>query len=570
MESYRGQEEFEEHLLKEVKSFVGKNFTKANSRHKDELEDIFDKIFFRTLKTHRLLVEISNITGIKGETIEIIARSILRFAYREHDNDVKRIGNQNIRLRSWLRQAQQKPSTHDTHLDKEIECELKTPIKNVSKQRKTPKNKKREKKLVKEIVLPTKVDQLSIQKNSGAQSTTSRDILFYDIPSRYSEEEVVNAIKQLGEVHRIRIKKHYKYQSVRADISLLEDYENSFLKGAWKEKVLIGSNEKNKKIIDIRWFKGDRTVKDIKEKCKWKAYKTVFLAYFKNEDQSNSAITLDGGITDQAWIIHGKRQDGVPKKSSKEDLPKALISTVPNNKKEEQMTTIIMPTTIKDITTEEVVDTVNKYRKNLLNEKQVKMISPPLKDYTSMDNVVRIIEEYREEIMVEHGKVAFNNTIMIESSKEDSAAENIRVGDTKNNNKAKGALTKNVVNDKKDKSVCTKHGEKIVTPVELHEYTKVNADCTKRLPKKSEYPFTLSNRNPFDIGKGSDFTSSSDDEEHIKEVKKRIKKKQGTRSDVEYEESEDGFREVKKERRPWAGKPGSRMGRKKKKGQNKK
>ncbi|PKC02355.1 hypothetical protein RhiirA5_425373 [Rhizophagus irregularis] len=537
MESYRGQEEFEEHLLKEVKSFVGKNFTKANSRHKDELEDIFDKIFFRTLKTHRLLVEISNITGIKGETIEIIARSILRFAYREHDNDVKRIGNQNIRLRSWLRQAQQKPSTHDTHLDKEIECELKTPIKN---------------------------------------STTSRDILFYDIPSRYSEEEVVNAIKQLGEVHRIRIKKHYKYQSVRADISLLEDYENSFLKGAWKEKVLIGSNEKNKKIIDIRWFKGDRTVKDIKEKCKWKAYKlvleikTVFLAYFKNEDQSNSAITLDGGITDQAWIIHGKRQDGVPKKSSKEDLPKALISTVPNNKKEEQMTTIIMPTTIKDITTEEVVDTVNKYRKNLLNEKQVKTISPPLKDYTSMDNVVRIIEEYREEIMVEHGKVAFNNTIMIESSKEDSAAENIRVGDTKNNNKAKGALTKNVVNDKKDKSVCTKHGEKIVTPVELHEYTKVNADCTKRLPKKSEYPFTLSNRNPFDIGKGSGFTSSSDDEEHIKEVKKRIKKKQGTRSDVEYEESEDGFREVKKERRPWAGKPGSRMGRKKKKGQNKK
>ncbi|CAB5379994.1 unnamed protein product [Rhizophagus irregularis] len=35
-----------------------------------------------------------------------------------------------------------------------------------------------------------------------------------------------------------------------------------------------------------------------------------------------------------------------------------------------------------------------------------------------------------------------------------------------------------------------------------------------------------------------------------KEIKKRIKKKQGTRSDMEYEENEDGFREVKKERRP--------------------
>ncbi|EXX60393.1 uncharacterized protein OCT59_025610 [Rhizophagus irregularis] len=423
MESYRGQEEFEEHILKEVKSFVGKNFTKANSRHKDEIENIFDKIFFRTLKTHRLLVEISNITGIKGENIKIIARSILRFAYRDHDNDVKRIGNQNIRLRSWLRQAQQKPSTHDTQLDKEIECELKTPIKNVSEQRKMPKNKKREKKSVKEIVLPSNDDQISIQKNTGAQSTTSRDILFYDIPSRYSEEEVVNAINQLGKVHRIRIKKHYKYQSVRADISLLEDYETSFLNGVWKEKVLIGSNDKNKKVIDVRWFKGDRTVKDIKEKCKWKAYKvistnyyqdiarknytfeygkiarfgnkTVFLAYFKDEDQLNNAIALDGGITDQAWIIHRKRQDGAPKKSTKEVLLRALISMVPNNKKEELITTTVTsPTIMKDVTTEEVVDTVNKYRKNLLSEKQVKTISHPIKDYTSPDNVVKVIEEY--------------------------------------------------------------------------------------------------------------------------------------------------------------------------------
>ncbi|PKY57897.1 hypothetical protein RhiirA4_479314 [Rhizophagus irregularis] len=45
-----------------------------------------------------------------------------------------------------------------------------------------------------------------------------------------------------------------------------------------------------------------------------------------------------------------------------------------------------------------------------------------------------------------------------------------------------------------------------------------------------------------------------------------MKKKQGERSNVEYEESEDGLREIKKERKPWAGKPGSRMGRKKKKG----
>ncbi|CAB4402118.1 unnamed protein product [Rhizophagus irregularis] len=214
MASYRGQEEFKEQLLKDVKSFVEKNFKNAEFQKKDELEQSFDKIFFRTLKTHRLLTEISDITGIKGENVEILARK----------------------------------------------SEIKAPIKSGSEQRKTPKNKKREQKSVKEIVLPTKADQDSVHQNLGDSSTTSRDILFYDIPARYNDIEVVEAIKQLGTVHRIRIKKHYKYQSVRADISLLKDYEQSFLKGAWKEKVLIGSNKKNKKVIEIRWFNGDKTV----------------------------------------------------------------------------------------------------------------------------------------------------------------------------------------------------------------------------------------------------------------------------------------------------------------------
>lgn len=184
MESYRGQEEFEEQLLKEVKSFITKNFKEAELRRKDELDDTFDKIFFRILKTHRLLVEISDITGIKGENVEIIARSILRFAFREQNNDVKRIGKQNGRLRSWLRQAQQQNSTHDAKLNAEIDSELKIPIKNVLGQRNMQKNKKCEKKLVKEVVLPTKADQAP---GKGKQGTMSRDMLFYDIPARYSE-----------------------------------------------------------------------------------------------------------------------------------------------------------------------------------------------------------------------------------------------------------------------------------------------------------------------------------------------------------------------------------------------
>ncbi|PKK56778.1 hypothetical protein RhiirC2_799305 [Rhizophagus irregularis] len=366
-------------------------------------------------------------------------------------------------------QAQQKPSTQDTQLNKEIECELKTPIKNVSEQRKTLKNKKREKKLVKEIVLPSNDDQILIQKNTGAQSTTSRDILFYDIPSRYSEEEVVNAIKQLGKVHRIRIKKHYKYQSVRADISLLKEYETSFLNGAWKEK-----------------FKGDRTVKVIKEKCKWKAYKVICTNYYQDIARKN--YTFEYGKL-LALEIRQFSWHGALKKSTKEVLLWALISTVSNNKKEEPIrTTVTSPTINQDIITEEVVDTINKYRKNLLSEKQVETISPPLKDYTSPDKVVKVIEKYREEIMVKYNKV----TLPVE-----------------------------------DNNMIKVYDENHL--LKLHEYNKVNADCTKRLPSQNnKYPFTFSNCNPFLIGPDNGFSSSSDDEEYIKEVKKRIKKKQGT------------------------------------------
>ncbi|CAB4487440.1 unnamed protein product [Rhizophagus irregularis] len=189
-----------------------------------------------------------------------------------------------------------------------------------------------------------------------------------------------------------------------------------------------------------------------------------FLAYFKDEDQLNNAITLDGGITDQAWIIHGKRQDGASKKSTKEVLPRALISMVPNNKKEEPIiTTVTSPTIIKDITTEEVVDTVNKYtRKNLLSEKQVETISPPLKDYTSPDNVVKVIEEYRKEIMVEYDKV----TLPVEDDNK------IKVYDENHLlSKARISLFEKCVGDKKGKkSERSTNGEKTVSLIELHEY----------------------------------------------------------------------------------------------------
>ncbi|PKY25220.1 hypothetical protein GLOIN_2v1484632 [Rhizophagus irregularis DAOM 181602=DAOM 197198] len=159
--------------------------------------------------------------------------------------------------------------------------------------------------------------------------------------------------------------------------------------------------------------------------------KTVFLAYFKDKAQLDDAIALDGD-TDQAWVIHGKRQDSSTAGSPREGLASALISTVPKGDnrgksviQKIQNSAIVTLATFKEPTTEEVVDTVNKFRKNLLNEVQVKTVLIPLKDYTSPGNVVRIIEEYRKEIMVEHEKISLSDTIMIDSSTTNDAAEKL-------------------------------------------------------------------------------------------------------------------------------------------------
>ncbi|CAB4431879.1 unnamed protein product [Rhizophagus irregularis] len=129
------------------------------------LQDDLDKKFFRTLRTYRVLAaDISDTTGVRGEVVEVLLRSYLRYTYREYDKDTKQIGKQNARLHSWLRQAQQKKTT--------------------------PRAKPKE---VTEVVLPKPIDQDPISQNSKDQSTTSRDILFY-IPAQYSESEVVSAL----------------------------------------------------------------------------------------------------------------------------------------------------------------------------------------------------------------------------------------------------------------------------------------------------------------------------------------------------------------------------------------
>jgi hypothetical protein len=163
-----------------------------------------------------------------------------------------------------------------------------------------------------------------------------REITFYDIPARYSDVEVIAALKKIGKIKAISLKRQFKYQTVKAVMILDSYHERSFNHGTMQVNLTIGS-EKKEKMIQARWFDGNLTVKDIREKCKWKAYKIihnsylrdvakgnydfeygknvyfnkklVFLAFFWSEEDMMKArsksIEIEKNDKDRIWIIHG-------------------------------------------------------------------------------------------------------------------------------------------------------------------------------------------------------------------------------------------------------------------------
>ncbi|RGB38582.1 hypothetical protein C1646_755548, partial [Rhizophagus diaphanus] len=113
----------------------------------------------------------------------------------------------------------------------------------------------------------------------------------------------ISALKLIGNVHRLKIKKHYKYQSVRADISLLDEYEEQFERGTWKVQLVLGKSEK---ALLARWF--------------------------PDKDQLDAAIALDQDKA-RPWIIHGKDLGNSTEDISKRDSSRVLVSTTPTNNK---------------------------------------------------------------------------------------------------------------------------------------------------------------------------------------------------------------------------------------------
>ncbi|GBC17551.1 hypothetical protein GLOIN_2v1769199 [Rhizophagus irregularis DAOM 181602=DAOM 197198] len=369
--------------------------------------------------------------------------------------------------------------------------------------------------------------------------------------------------------------------------------------------------------MQVRWFPGQSTVKSIKEKCKWKAYKIirssyyqdvarknysfeygktarfgknlVFLAYFKDKDQLDAAKALDKGA-DDTWIIHGKGLGNQPVEISKRDSRSDLVSTTPRNNGKVmpamKIQPIAKPTIIENVSTDEVVDVVNKYRKNLLDESPQNIASTSIKDYASPKKVVDIVLDLRAEINKElsqdekddekwidrcrNGYAALVTDLKERKKKMDEARlerdtlqKELEVVHTKVNENQK--ILDKIKSEKRDKAKSNEN-TKQVSPLELHEYESINETCSKRLDEKKNKepictPEYMERRQAQRDNYRKVFEAAKEAAEQWKRLRKtqgdRVKEEEGIESDSD-EEEEDQVVVSTEAHNKRGGKPGSR------------
>jgi hypothetical protein len=80
----------------------------------------------------------------------------------------------------------------------------------------------------------------------------TKDILFYefyDVPRYWKDEDIIGAPQNLGYIKRLRVKRSYKYISVRVDINLNKLAQEKYDKGAANVAIV----HRNRKFF-FRWF----------------------------------------------------------------------------------------------------------------------------------------------------------------------------------------------------------------------------------------------------------------------------------------------------------------------------
>jgi hypothetical protein len=225
----------------------------------------------------------------------------------------------------------------------------------------------------------------------------ARDIVFYDIPKYWSEEDVRTNLARVGKILRIQIRGQYKYKTVIAKIALDEEMEQLFVDG--KFSICVYNHF-------IRWYDASSGLKGRQERDQWQtvrdltdeemdsikkvgmnefmAYKLEHkskaafikiikitknwkvIGYFRNQKHMEEAVedSCTNGDIKKVWLIRNK-------KTIYKEERKRSMKVLKDNRKEEP-----------EVTNKKSVESVS----NVILKEPITPITPPDRIYRELGN----------------------------------------------------------------------------------------------------------------------------------------------------------------------------------------
>ncbi|PKY60342.1 hypothetical protein RhiirA4_483931, partial [Rhizophagus irregularis] len=186
---------------------------------------------------------------------------------------IKNLENDVIKLKD----LEQKKATSESSKSSKLKSKTKSHNRRRKNNKKKSSTQEINKGKITEIPVQTTSDDDFLENHFAEQS---RDLKFYDFPAYWKDNEIYEALKQVGYIERLEVKWNYKYRTVRARIRLTKAMEEIFTKGG--SNIAIKRN--NDQLLYCRFFDAKLSATEIKKRYEWQAYQKIKEVHLEMKD----------------------------------------------------------------------------------------------------------------------------------------------------------------------------------------------------------------------------------------------------------------------------------------------
>ncbi|GES99690.1 hypothetical protein GLOIN_2v1643545 [Rhizophagus clarus] len=191
-------------------------------------------------------------------------------------------------------------------------------------------NKKKIKNSADKVIRPITISNDAIPRDINSEEmkdvyeTTTKEILFHDIPVKWSDNDVISALSQIGIVRKCTIRRLHKYASVKANITLTKEAGKLF-----KQKTFNITTTLNGTSFYLRWYPANWKTHQIKQRNSWQMTKDWDHIIKKEEmDGIIKEIVTRYGAAFVKPVVINKKQKMIAFFKNEDTLLKAIGKSV--------------------------------------------------------------------------------------------------------------------------------------------------------------------------------------------------------------------------------------------------